>query len=53
MKIAIVVEVNADEWAEEYAIEPGEVREDVIAYLKNGLQSCPVPMTVTVPKGQR
>lgn len=38
MKIKIpaqTVEVNADDWAEEYGIEKSEVPEDVMSYFSN------------------
>lgn len=37
MKIAlnITVDVDAQAWAQDWGIEAGEVREDVIAYVRN------------------
>lgn len=41
MRIAVqmVIEVDAEAWAEEYGIEKADVRQDVKNYVLNGIQT--------------
>lgn len=44
IRIAMTVEVDADDWALEYGISRDEIRDDVRDYVRNALAQAPVPM---------
>jgi hypothetical protein len=39
VKVEVTIEVNAEEWAEEYGCEPESVRSDVKRWAQNRLNS--------------
>jgi hypothetical protein len=52
IRMTVTVEVDAEDWSQEYGIHPGEVRDDVRSYFANQVfQSAAVEdagLTVTV-----
>jgi hypothetical protein len=50
VKIAlrITIELDADDWADEYGVDKRDVRDDVRSYVRTALQSMPTVETVEV-----
>jgi hypothetical protein len=46
MKVNLTLEFDAKRWAEEYGLEPADVREDFVNWLMSTLYSAEVPILV-------
>jgi hypothetical protein len=45
--ITVSLTVDSDRWAEEYGVDPRDIRDDLLSYVVTALASTPVPIEVT------
>lgn len=49
IRMTVTLDIDTQSWADEYGVEPSEVRADVRAYVQSALYGMPVaPNAVTV-----